>query len=351
MEENKHQNPYPCMEVLEMKKVLLIMFCGLLATMLAPGLGPMEAQAKAKVMKLGHQMNPVHPEHLASMKFKEIVEKKTGGSVTVEVYPSDQLGSFFTQMQNLKQGIQQAHVNGLGWPGHFVPEYFLFNTAFAFKGFDQYAKAINGPVGMEIREKLLKQAGIRLIGVGDWRRGPRDLLSVEPIKSVEDVKGLKIRVPETPSYIASWEALGAAPTPVAFGEAYLALQQKVVKGLECPLDLIYSQKFYEVARYISITEHLPELIALGITEKFWQSLTKEEQKIVEEAAIEAGKYNRKLVEDGEADVKDKMGKAGITYIQVDKEAFYNKGKVAPLNLEKKGIWPKGFYERIAASVK
>jgi len=334
-----------------MKKICLIIFCSLLSTILVMGFVPAEAQGQGKVMKLGHQMNPVHPEHLASIKFKEIVEKKTGGSVKVDVYPSDQLGSFFTQMQNLRQGIQHAHVNGLGWPGHFVPEFFLFNTAFAFRNFDEYAKAINGPVGMEIREKLIQKAGIRLIGVGDWRRGPRDLLSIEPIKSVEEVKGLKIRVPETPSYIASWEALEASPTPVAFGEAYLALQQKVVKALECPLDLIYSQKFFEVAKFISITEHLPELVALGVTEKFWQSLTKKEQNILEEAVIEAGKYNRKIVEEGEADVKQKMANAGVTYIKVDKEAFWKKGRVAPYNLEKKGIWPTGFYEKIAASIK
>ena len=333
-----------------MKKVGLIFLCLLISTVLVTGSAFAQAQ-KVKIMKIGHQMNPEHPDHLGTVKFKEIVEAETKGSVKVEIYPSDQLGSFFTQMQNLKQGIQQGHVNGLGFPGHFVPEFFLFNTAFAFKGFDGYAKAINSPVGSEILEKLIKTAGIRLLTVGDWRRGPRDLLSAQPIRSVDDVKGLKIRVPETPSYIAAWEALGATPTPVAFGEAYLALQQGVVKALECPLDLIYSQKFYEVAKYISITEHLPELMALGVTEKFWGGLTAEEKKILDGAAAEAGKYVRKIVEENEGVIKDKMGKAGITYINVDKEAFFQKGKSAAYNLETKGIWPKGFYDRIAASAK
>jgi TRAP-type transport system periplasmic protein len=333
-----------------MKRIFWILLCGLLGTMLVTGSVFAQTQ-KAKVMKIGHQMASEHPDHLGTVKFKEIVEAKTKGSIKVEIYPSDQLGSFFTQMQNLKQGIQQGHVNGLGFPGHFVPEFFLFNTAFAFRGFDGYAKAINSPVGTEIREKLIKTAGIRILPVGDWRRGPRDLLSVAPIKSVDEVKGLKIRVPETPSYIAAWEALGAAPTPVAFGEAYLALQQGVVKALECPLDLIYSQKFYEVAKFISITEHLPELMAMGVTEKFWQGLTAEEKKILEEAAAEAGKYTRKIVEENEGVIKDKMGKAGITYIDVDKEAFREKGKNAVYALEAKNVWPKGFYDRIAAAAK
>ena len=312
--------------------------------------GPAMAQ-KAKVLKIGHQVNTEHADHLGTMKFKEIVETKTKGSIKVEVYPADQLGSFFTQMQNLKQGIQQGHVNGLGFPGHFVPEFFLFNTAFAFKGFDGYAKAINGPVGAEIREKLIKTAGLRLLSLGDWRRGPRHLMSKQPIRTVAEVKGLKIRVPETPSYIASWEALGASPTPVAFGETYLALQQGVVMAMECPLDLLYSQKFYEVAKFVSLTEHLPELIALGVTEKFWQGLNADEKKILEEAAAEAGRFARKIVEENEAGIKEKMAKAGVTFIEVDKEAFYQKGKDAALILEKKNIWPKGFYERIAATVK
>ena len=106
-----------------------------------------------------------------------------------------------------------------------------------------------------------------------------------------------------------------------------------------------------MAKFISITEHLPELMALGVTEKFWQSLTDGEKKILEEAAAEAGKYARKIVEDNEAGIKEKMGKAGVTYIEVDKDAFYQKGKNAANILEQKNVWPKGFYERIAATVK
>ncbi len=331
-----------------MKKIFRVILLGLLLIIFTTTLSAFGAQ---KVMKIGHQMNPEHAEHLALLKFEELFEERTNGEIDVQIFPSDQLGSFFVQIQNMKQGIQQGHLNGLGWPGHFIPEYFLFNTAFAFKGFDEYAQAINGPVGQEIRERLVEEHGIRLISVGDWRRGARNLLSKNPIQSVEEVEGLKIRVPETPSYIESWKALEASPTPVAFGEVYLALQQGVVEAMECPLDLIYSQKFYEVADYISITEHLPELVALGVTEKFYQSLTDEQKTILEECIAEAGKFNRQLVEEGEAEIKAKMAEAGIEYIEVDQDAFWEKGKVAAYNLEEQEIWPKGFYQRIADSIK
>lgn len=311
----------------------------------------MSAFGAPKVMKIGHEMNPEHPEHQALLKFEELFEERTNGEFDVQIFPSNQLGSFFVQIQNMKQNIQQGHLNGLGWPGHFVPEFFLFNTAFAFKNFDEYAKAINSPVGLEIRQKLIDEHGIRLVSVSEWRRGVRNLLCKHPINSVDEVVGLKIRVPETPSYIESWKALGASPTPVAFGEVYLALQQGVVDAMECPLDLIYSQKFYEPVKYISLTGHLPELVALGVTEKFYQSLTDEQKVILEECVTEAGIYNREIVANSEADIKAKMAEAGVKYIEVDQNAFWEKGKNAAYNLEELEIWPKGFYDRIAESIK
>ncbi len=304
----------------------------------------------AKVMRIGHEMSTETPEHIALVRFAELVEQKTGGQVVVKLFPMNQLGSFFTQLQNLKDGLQEGHVNGLGFPGHLIPEYFIFNTSFALRDFDEAARAINGPVGMEIRERLIKEHGIRLISVGDWRRGARQILSKKPIRSVADVQGLKIRVPETPSFLASFEAVGASPTPVAFGEVYLALQQGVVEAMECPLDLIYGQKFYECAKYIALTSHLPELCAMGINEKFYQSLTKEQQQAIEEAALEAGKYNRELVEANAASYMEKMKQAGITFIDVDKDAFMEKGKRAPYMLEERGVIPEGFFDSLLESI-
>ncbi|MCR4424922.1 MAG: TRAP transporter substrate-binding protein [Firmicutes bacterium] len=304
----------------------------------------------ARVMRVGHEGSTESLDHIALLKFAELVEAKTNGEITVKIFPMNQLGSFFTQLQNLKQGLQEGHVNGLGFPGHLVPEFFLFNTAFALRGFDENARVINGPAGQEIRAKLIKDHGIRLISVGGWRRGARQLLSKKPIRSVEDVKGLKIRVPETPSYIAAWEAVGASPTPVAFGEVYLALQQGVVDAMECPLDLIYAQKFYECAKYISLTSHLAELLALGVNEKFYQSLTPAQQRALEEAAAEAGAYNKEMVDKLQEEYMEKMKAAGVTFIEVDKDAFWAKGQRAPYVLEEKGIWPKGFYDRVLKSL-
>jgi tripartite ATP-independent transporter DctP family solute receptor len=304
----------------------------------------------AKVLRIGHEMSTETPEHIALERFAELVAEKTGGEVTVKLFPMNQLGSFFTQLQNIKDGLQEGHVNGLGWPGHLIPEFFIFNTSFAFKDFDEAARAANGPVGMAIRERLIEEHGIRLIAVGDWRRGARHVLSRKPIRSVDDMQGLKIRVPETPSYITSFEAVGASPTPIAFGEVYLALQQGVVEAMECPLDLIYGQKFYEGASYIALTSHLPELVAMGINERFWQSLTKEQQQAIEEAAIEAGKYNRQLVEENESLYMERMKEAGITFIEVDTDAFVEKGKTAPYMLEEKGVIPEGFYDSLLESI-
>lgn len=326
--------------------VLVILICAV-AFLAAPALAK-----KPKAMKIGHEMSPEHPEHLAALKFKEVFEELTDGAIEVQVYPMGQLGSFFTQMQNMQQGIQHAHINGAGFPGHFVPEFFLWNTGYGFRDFDEAEKAINGPVGMEIREKLIKDHGLRIVGAGDWRRGARNVLTKKKmVKSLADVEGLKIRVPESPAYLATWKTLGAKPTPVSFGEVYLALQQGVVEAMECPLDLIYFQKFYEVGKYISMTQHLCELVLMGVSEKFYQSLTPEQQEALEKAALEAGKYNRTLVENSENDIRKKMEDAGIVYIEVDKNEFYEKGKDAAYALEKDGVLPAGFADKARNSVR
>ena len=116
-------------------------------------------------MRVGHEMSTETPEHIALVRFAEFVEEKTGGEVVVKLFPMNQLGSFFTQLQNVRDGLQEAHVNGLGWPGHLIPEFFIFNTSLAFKEFEVAGREANGAPGMELRERLIKEHGIRLIAV------------------------------------------------------------------------------------------------------------------------------------------------------------------------------------------
>jgi tripartite ATP-independent transporter DctP family solute receptor len=241
-------------------------------------------------------------------------------------------------------GTLDAFLDGVGWYGQLIGDYYLPATAFAFRDWDHCIKVMTGPIGQEMADKLEKQHGLKVLDQ-NWLRLPRHLLSRKPVKSVADVKGLKIRIPELTSYIEPWKALGASPTPIAFSEVYLALQQGVVEAMECPVDLIYTQKLHEPAKYLILTAHQAEPGNLVMNAKLYNSLSSKEQKIIMKAAKEAGEYNNKLTQDNEQSVINKMKAEGVTFIEVNRAEFVEKAKDVPKMLEAKGLWSKGLYEK------
>jgi tripartite ATP-independent transporter DctP family solute receptor len=298
----------------------------------------------AKVIRIGHIMAMDQPHHLALVKFAEMVKKETKGSIEVKIFPNSQLGSALTQIQSVKMGTLDAFLDGVGWYGQLIGDYYLPATAFAFRDWDHCIKVMTGPIGQEMADKLEKQHGLKVLDQ-NWLRLPRHLLSRKPVKSVADVKGLKIRIPELTSYIEPWKALGASPTPIAFSEVYLALQQGVVEAMECPVDLIYTQKLHEPAKYLILTAHQAEPGNLVMNAKLYNSLSSKEQKIIMKAAKEAGEYNNKLTQDNEQSVINKMKAEGVTFIEVNRAEFVEKAKDVPKMLEAKGLWSKGLYEK------
>jgi len=206
-------------------------------------------------------------------------------------------------------------------------------------------RVMNSQVGQEMADKLLKQHGLKMINQ-TWIRMPRQLLAIRPLKTPDDIKGLKLRIPELASYVVPWKTMGASPTPIAMAEVYLALQQGVVDALELPIDMIYTQKFHEVAKYLMLTAHQSEPSGMILNANVFNSLTPKEQKVIFDAAKEAGAYNDKLSNAFEKEIVEKMKKGGTTFIQVNREEFRNRVKDAPYILEDKGVWPKGLYDRV-----
>jgi tripartite ATP-independent transporter DctP family solute receptor len=232
-----------------------------------------------KVIRIGHIQNTDHPHHLALMKFAEIVKQKSGGTLEVQIFPNSQLGNALTQIQSVKTGGLDGFLDGVGWYGQLCGEYFVFGTAFALKDWNQCVRVMDGPVGQEMADKLLKTQGLKTINQ-TWYRLPRQLLTRVPVRTVADLNGLKIRVPEIASYLEAWRALGASPTPLAFSEVYIALQQGVIDGLECPIDMIYTSKLNEGAKYLTITNHQYEPGNLVMNGKSFDSLSPQEREII-----------------------------------------------------------------------
>jgi len=286
------------------------------------------AESAPKVMRVGTIQSTEHPYQKALEKFKEIVKQKTNGEIEVRIFPMAQLGSGPTQIQSVKLGTLESFVEGSGMYANMVGEFALFTSAYVFDRAD-VLKVWDSPIGKELNETLIKRHGIRMLCT-TWERGPRHLLSVKPVLTVADAKGLKLRVPQDVTFLASWKMIGASPTPINMGEVYLALQQGIV----------------EAAKHLSLTAHVIENAGFSINEKFFQSLTNEQKTVLVEAAKEAGKINNDMTNNLEATYRKKMEDEGVKFHVVDRAAFRAACKDAPRQVEASGLWTKGYYDRI-----
>jgi tripartite ATP-independent transporter DctP family solute receptor len=271
-------------------------------------------------LKLGHIADPQNPYAQGAQKFADLVAEKSGGTIKVEVYPSSQLGNQRDLVEGLTLGTLDLTMTSTAVLGNFHPQIAVFDLPFIFRDREHAFKALD-TVGMEI-SKDLEEKGMKVLAF--YENGVRNMTNnIRPIRVPEDMKGLKIRVMEQPIYIAMMKALGANPTPMAFGELFTALQKGVVDGQENPAAHIYTKRFFEVQKYISLTEHTYSAEPLVVSMITWNKLTPEQQTIIQEAAEEACDWQRQLAIDLENGYWDKIRESGKCEIitDVDKEAF------------------------------
>jgi tripartite ATP-independent transporter DctP family solute receptor len=271
-------------------------------------------------LKLGHIADPQNPYAQGAQKFADLVAEKSGGTIKVEVYPSSQLGNQRDLVEGLTLGTLDLTMTSTAVLGNFHPQIAVFDLPFIFRDREHAFKALD-TVGMEI-SKDLEEKGMKVLAF--YENGVRNMTNnIRPIRVPEDMKGLKIRVMEQPIYIAMMKALGANPTPMAFGELFTALQKGVVDGQENPAAHIYTKRFFEVQKYISLTEHTYSAEPLVVSMITWNKLTPEQQTIIQEAAEEARDWQRQLAIDLENGYWDKIRESGKCEIitDVDKEAF------------------------------
>ncbi len=271
-------------------------------------------------LKLGHIADPQNPYAQGAQKFADLVAEKSGGTIEIQVYPSSQLGNQRDLVEGLTLGTVDLTMTSTAVLGNFHPEVAVFDLPFIFRDRDHAFKALD-TVGMEIA-KGAEAKGMKVLAF--YENGVRNMTNnIRPIRVPEDMKGLKIRVMEQPIYIGMMKALGANPTPMAFGELFTALQKGVVDGQENPAAHIYTKRFFEVQKYISLTEHTYSAEPLVISMITWNKLTPEQQQILQEAAEEGCEWQRQLAIDLENGYWDKIRESGKSEIitDVDKEAF------------------------------
>jgi len=281
-----------------------------------------EGSGEEVILKVGHGLPIDHPVGLGAEKFKDLVEAKTNKMVQVEIFPACQLGSDREMFEQTLTGVLDIYIGSMDLPNFLDQPYWrLLESGYLFQSYEHTHNFFNSNLFKEITDKLELDEGLLVIGV-PWYYGVRNLTTANtPVKNPEDLKGLKIRVPPSPGYTNTLKGMGADVTPVAFSELYMALMTKVVDGQENPFATIYTYKYYEVQKYLNITEHLQASNAAFASAQKIQSLQADYQQAIYEAMQEAAEYNNKLILDSEADYLEKLVEAGMVVVETDKEAF------------------------------
>ncbi|HLR52417.1 MAG TPA: TRAP transporter substrate-binding protein [Candidatus Avamphibacillus sp.] len=268
--------------------------------------------------KLGHLADENHIWHDTSLKFAELVEEKTDGQIEIKVYPSNTLGGETDTINAINAGTADMVISGETLE-NWAPKAALLATPYAFRDLDHVQKVVEGEIGDEIEEEIIEKA--ELTPLFYMTRAPRNLTSNKPIESVEDIKGFKMRVPNVPLFLDSWDAVGAKPQVMDFDEVFTGLQQNVIDGQENPADLIQSGALYEVQDYVNRTEHVYSWIYVLVGNDQFEALNDEQQEAVKEAALEAQDYGEDLFEDEIEEIEQALKDEGMEFVDVDQDSF------------------------------
>ena len=253
------------------------------------------AQIQERTIKFATQNPKGHPLVTGMEKFAEIVTAKTGGKIKVNLFPGGVLGSDAANVSALQGGTLEMVVLNSGILASQIKEFAVFDFPFMFANAREADTVVDGPFGRMMLAKL-DDKGIH--GLAWWELGFRNITnSRRPIRTVEDIAGLKLRVIPNAINVDWVSALGANPTPMAFPEVYSGLEQKAIDGQENPVTVILANKFYEVQKYLAITNHQYNPQTVIISRKLWDVLSGEEKKIVVDAAREAARYQRRVSRD------------------------------------------------------
>ncbi len=280
---------------------------------------PLAAQAQAVKLTLGHGAAPGNPRHEASVKFAEVLKAKTGGRIEVQVAPSAQLGDDAAMVTALRTGALDMSANSQGAVANAVPEYNAFGMPFLFATPAAAFKLLDGPLGKELGERSAEKGMVLL---GAWDNGIRHMTnSKRPISKVDDMKGLKMRVPPDATLVDIMKSVGAEAQQIRFAELYVALQQGVVDGQENPLVNIHASKLYEVQKHLALTSHQFQMTPLLMSKRTWDRLSDADKKAVQEAAAEATALQRKLSQEADDKLLADLKSKGVQVTTPDRAGF------------------------------
>jgi len=286
------------------------------AAAFAVGAAPALAQTK---LKWAHVYEVSEPYHTESVWAAEEIKKRTNGKFDIQVFPASSLGKETDINQGLQLGTVDMIISGPSFAARSFPRIGIAYYPFIFRDAAHQAAYAKSDVFKELAEGYRQKTGIVMTAYTYY--GARHTTSNRAFNDCAGMKGLKIRVPDVPAYMATPRACGANPTPIAFAEVYLALQNGTVEAQENPLTTIEAKKFFEVQKHIMLTGHIVDGLVTQIGPHVWSKLNDAEKKIFTEVTQEAAARATAQIVKREGELVDEFKKKGLNIVQVDRKSF------------------------------
>jgi tripartite ATP-independent transporter DctP family solute receptor len=278
------------------------------------------ASAAEFTLKFATGQDPSHPVNKRAGEAIGRIKEATGGRVEINLFPANQLGSDTDLLGQIRNGAVDYLNIASSVLATLVPSAGIVNTGFAFASYDEVWKAMDGDLGKFVKGEI-ENVGVLQVGKS-WDNGFRQLTSsTREIKTPDDLKGFKMRVPAAPILTSLFQALGAGPTPINFNEVYSALQTKVVEGQENPLAIIATAKLYEVQKYCSLTSHVWDAYIILGNRRSFQRLPADVQEILTRELNTAADVERADIAALSKSLRDDLSAKGLQFVEVDKPAF------------------------------
>ena len=319
------------------------------ATMALGATATLPALAQGKVML--RISTPAVPEDWHGKMwtvFKESLDKSAPGEFDVQINLNGSLFKQGTEPAAMARGNLELAAISAQDIAKILPEYSIYTAGYLIRDPDHQQKVFNGPIGAEMYKAVAEKMDVQILGIGYLGSRQVNLREVRNVKTPADLKGVKLRMPGSKEWLFLGEALGATPTPLAFGEVYLGLKTGTVDGQDNPLPSVRAAKFYEVTKQIVMTSHLTDGIFIAISSKCYNAMSAAQKQKVNAATQAAIAYNNDNRIKEEAQLVDFFKKEGLQVSMPDVESFRKTVQAAYQNSEYAKVWPKGLVDRINA---
>ena len=277
-----------------MFRKLLPKIVGLTIVGVISAMSGLASSAWARDIKLAHLAPVDDPRHETLVQFADMISERTNGELQVKIFPKSTLGKDREVFEQLQGGLTELALNG-EIISNFYPKWSIINMPYLWRDQDHLRAFLKSDLAQQWIDETREATGVQILGF--LERNPRILTTREaPVNSIDDIQGLKIRVPKIDIYMDTWRAFGVQPTPMSASEFFLGLKLGTVDGMENPIEVMYHWKVYEVSKYLSFTDHMLTRLFLTASQQFLDSLTPEQRAVVIEAGKEAEAIHARKLE-------------------------------------------------------